>query len=398
MPPKNRITSLLTANIFLSGAAFAAITPYRAIVGVEALGLTNAEFGLVMALNAAGSALAAVTLGWISDRIRDRRMLLVLCALAGAVAFTLIWAVRTPLVFITAFCLLIPFGTSLFSQSFSFSRTYFDREQSGRVEFTMSLLRSLFTVAWITVPPIAGFAAARGTAFSVFALAALAHVGCTLMIALLWTQPGSRIGLQTATESAGTPTLLPAIRISPSHKMGIAGVTLGLAALQLNMMVLPLIIIRDLSGDYSQVGIVASVAAAIEFPLMIGWGFVAMRMRKELVLAIASCVFAVYFALIGLANGYFQVLLLQAIAAVSIAALLSINISYLQETIPGRVGLSTSLIDVTRVLSVWIAAAVFALRTGETYAPLMAIAAGLSLASAVLMVFAWRTQKKTSVT
>lgn len=395
LQPKHRITSLLAANIFLSGAAFAAMTPYRAIVGVEALGLTNADFGLVMALNAVGSALAAVTLGWISDKVRDRRLLLVLCALAGAVAFGLVWAVRTPLVFIVTFCLLIPFGTSLFSQSFSFSRAYFDREQSGKVEFTMSLLRSLFTVAWIIVPPIAGFVAAKGTAFSVFAFAALAHIGCTLMIGLLWSQPNSRVGLQPATTTAETPAHLPAIRITHSHKMGIAGVTLGLAALQLNMVVLPLIIIRDLGGDFSQVGIVASVAAAIEFPLMIGWGYVAMRIRKELVLATASFVFAIYFGLMVMANGYVQVLLLQAIAAISIAALLGINISYLQESIPGRVGLSTSLVDVTRVFSVWLAAAVFALNTADTYTPLMAIAAGLSLASAILMMLAWRMQRGT---
>lgn len=49
-----RITGLLATNIFLSGAAFATMNPYRAIVGVETLGLSNAAFGLIMALNALG--------------------------------------------------------------------------------------------------------------------------------------------------------------------------------------------------------------------------------------------------------------------------------------------------------------------------------------------------------
>ena len=58
-----RITGLLATNIFLSGAAFAAMNPYRAIVGVETLGLSNAAFGLIMALNALGGSAIAVLLG-----------------------------------------------------------------------------------------------------------------------------------------------------------------------------------------------------------------------------------------------------------------------------------------------------------------------------------------------
>ena len=46
-----KITTLLAGSIFLSGAAFAAMTPYRASVGVETLGLSNATFGLVMAVD-----------------------------------------------------------------------------------------------------------------------------------------------------------------------------------------------------------------------------------------------------------------------------------------------------------------------------------------------------------
>nr|MCU0904043.1 MFS transporter [Tabrizicola sp.] len=113
------VTGLLAANIFLSGAAFAAMTPYRAIVGVDSLGLSNAAFGTVMALTAVGSACASVALGWLSDKAADRRILIFLCAAMGVVAFGLIWAIQTPFVFVLSFCLLVPFGNALFSQSFS---------------------------------------------------------------------------------------------------------------------------------------------------------------------------------------------------------------------------------------------------------------------------------------
>jgi len=392
------VTGLLASNIFLSGAAFAAMTPYRAIVGVETIGMSNATFGIVMALNAIGSAFAAVALGWLSDRLPDRRVLVFLCAVMGIVAFGLIWAFQTPVMFITTFCLLVPFANSLFSQSFSFSRAYFNRERPERAEFIMSLLRTGFTIAWIVVPPVAGWIAARSSAYSVFLFSALAHVGCTLAVGLLWLRPNAKVGTsQSGNGTPGATVALPGIRIARAHQLGVLGVTLSLAALQLNMVLLPLIIVSDLAGTLAEVGIIASLAAAIEVPAMIGWGYLALRLRKDLILSVASAIFALYFGLMVFVDSFVQVLVLQGIAAVAIAALLSINISYLQEAIPGRVGLSTSLVDVTRVMSVWAAAAIFGLNTGQSYAPLMAIAAGLCLCGAALMMLARREQLRIEV-
>jgi MFS transporter, SET family, sugar efflux transporter len=393
MMQTRRVTGLLATNIFLSGAAFAAMTPYRAIVGVDSLGLSNAAFGIVMALTAVGSACASVALGWISDKVADRRVLIFLCAVMGVVAFGVIWAFQTPLVFILAFCLLVPFGNALFSQSFSYSRAFYNRTHPERAEFILSVLRSMFTLAWIVVPPLAGWIAARWSAYSVFAFSAVAHVGCTLVIGLLWLQPNAKIGAPPPDPDKPS-VALPRIRIAAPYKFGIVGVTCAMAAVQLNMVLLPLVILRDLNGSLTQVGINASVAAAIEVPAMIGWGYLAMRVRKDLILAAASALFAIYFGLMIFVGSFVQVVLLQTIAAVAIAALLSINISYLQEAIPSRVGLSTSLVDLSRVVSVWIAAAVFSVNTSTTYAPFMAVAAGLSLGGAALMLLAGRSRRR----
>lgn len=376
----SRITGLLATNIFLSGAAFAAMTPYRAIVGVETLGLSNAAFGLVMALNALGGSAIAVLLGWLSDKVKDRRLLVLLCAIGGALGFVLVWAVRTPVGFATAFCLLVPFGNALFSQSFSYSRAFFDREQPDRSQLIMSLLRSVFTVAWIIVPPLAGWLAAQTSAYAVFSISAIAHVGCTLAIALLWSQKNSVIGMDgTAAQS------LPPAKVATGHRIGVVGVALSMVALQLNISVLPLVIVSDLSGTLGQVGINSALAAAIEVPVMIGWGYLALRWRKERILSLACFVFAVYFVLLNFADSFLHVLMLQVPAAIAIAALLSINISYLQEAIPGRVGLSTSLVDVTNVVASLAAAAIFAANPWQNYVPLMGIAAVLCIAGSIAL-------------
>lgn len=382
-----RITTLLASTIFLSGASFAAMTPYRAIVGVETLGLSNFHFGLIIALNAIGGLAIAVFLGWLSDRVTDRRFLALLCAIGGALGFLLVWTVKTPIGFATAFCLLIPFGNALFSQSFSLSRAFYDREQPKFSELMMSYLRTGFTLAWIAVPPLAGWLAVLYSSYAVFAISALAHIGCSICIALLWTDPRSKVGVGNVAGGAQAdgPPSLPLGR-----RFGVLGVTLSSMALQLNISILPLTIINDLGGSLGQVGILSGVAAAIEVPIMIGWGYLALRWRKERILGLACIVFAAYFVGVTLASNFVQLLGLQVLAAISIAAVLSINISYLQEAIPGRIGLSTSLVDVTNVIAALGAAAIFAANPWTSYAPMMGIAALISVAGALSFVIARR--------
>jgi SET family sugar efflux transporter-like MFS transporter len=390
------VTTVLGANIFLTGASFAATAPYRAIAGVETLGLSNAVYAIVMALNAIGGAAAAVALGWLSDRVGDRRWLVLICAVAGGLGFILVWTVQTSLAFMTAFCLLIPFGNALVSQSFSYSRAYLDREEPDRAELMISLLRSLFTVAWVIVPPLAGWIAAEANVFAVFALAACMHVGSTLLIGLLFAIPNARVGTAAKGATVASASQLPEARIARSHQIGVIGVTLAKIALTLNLTVLPLIILRDLGGSLEDVGINAAVAAAVEVPFMIGWGYAALRIPKESILAISSLVFAVYLGLCALAQSVLQVLLLQVVAAIAIGALLSISISYMQEAIRGRVGLSTSLLDVTQVVSVMAASGIFALNPGVLYGPLFAVAAALSVGAAVLLIAAGQLARRSA--
>lgn len=387
-----KITTLLAGSIFLSGAAFAAMTPYRAIVGVETLGLSNAMFGLVMGLNGIAGALIAVIFGWLSDRVEDRRVLLLLAAILGAVGLGLVWWLRSPLAFVAAFCLLVPFGNATFSQSFAYARAILDRDRPGKAQLTLSYLRTTFTLAWIVMPPVAGWIAAGTTAYGAFGLGAAAQIGCVLFVALLWSRADAKIGFSKKGQD-GTAAVRQTARIDVSYRWGIVGVTLGLIALQLNMVVLPLVILQDLGGSLADVGINSAIAAAIEVPAMIAWGYVALRLRKEVVLAIACAIFAVYFGLVAVATSVEQVMLLQGIAAVAIAAILSINISYLQDAIKGRVGLSTSLVDISRVAAVLIASGIFALNVGEHFAPLFVIAAASSAVAASLLLFAGRLSK-----
>ncbi|MBF6593041.1 MAG: MFS transporter [Thermaceae bacterium] len=382
--PKRRlpVTAILSVTLFLIGMAAAAIAPYRAIAAIEGLGMSNSVFALVITLGSLGTALTSLVLGYFADRISDRRLLVLVSSSLGALAYGLIYLFPTQLTYILSFCLILPFGGALFSQTFSFSRAYYDLRQPQRAQFMMSVLRTLFSLAWVLVPPVAGWIASAYSVFDIFATAALAYVGCTLIFGLLLVDSEARVS-SARKKQPGTAT---SWQISPNRLVGIGGVTLVRVALALHLMALPLALVKDFGGTLKDVGINASLAAGLEVPFMLAWGLAAARFSKEAILVVNSLIYALYLLLLFFAHSVRDVLWLQGLNAIATAALLSITISYMQEVIKGRVGLSTALMDVVTVVSTLIASATFAVFSSrQSYITIFAAASLLSLAGASII-------------
>ena len=381
------VAVILSICMFLIGLSSAAITPYRAIVAVDNLGMANSLYALVMTLGSIGTAIASLVLGNFADKVPDRRYLVIGSALMGALAYGLIYLLPTQLTYIIAIVVVLPFGGALFSQTFSFSRVYYNLHQPERAEFMVSSLRTLFSVAWVVVPPVAGWVASRYSVYDVFAAAAVAHLGFTLIFGLLLRDPTAKISVAKTQDDTDTQDDAEKSSYLPlSRVVGMVGVLLISVTIFLEATVIPLALINDFGGTLATVGLNASISAGLEIPFILVWGWASNRLSKETILSINGFIFALYLLLVFNASSALEVLWLQGLNAVATGALLSINISYLQETVRGRVGLSTSLIDVVKVLSSLIASVLFALLAGEeSYIALFAAASILSLVGALVI-------------
>jgi hypothetical protein len=222
--------------------------------------------------------------------------------------------------------------------------------------------------------------------FDLFGISAAAHVVCTLIFAFMLRDDRTRIG--TTRGASGKAALAPAGRVETRTKIGIGGVTLIKVAMALNVTTIPLAVLNNYGGTLADVGIVASLAAGLEVPCMLFWGFAAQRVSKETILIFNAALFGVYLVLLFSARSVADVLWLQGLNAIATAALLSITISYMQDTVKGRVGLSTSLLDVVMVVSALIASGIFAaLTSADNYAPVFLAGGALSVAGAIVIFF-----------
>jgi MFS family permease len=384
------VTALIGTSLFFTGITYASTLNYSAIVGIDTLGIPNAVYSVLLMVASLVGAAASVILGYISDKLPDRRVLVILCALLGALGFGLIFAVRNQIAFIAAVCVIMPFGGALFSQSFSFARAYNNIHTPERAEFLTSMLRTIFSVAWVIVPPLVGWYVAVTTVFNAYGVAALAYLGCAAIFVVLLRNPGAKVGL--APPEAGQSAPLTKARIEPAILGGIIGVTLINTAIQIRTVAIPLLITSTLKGSYTDLGIFAGLAAALELPFMVAWGYALRWFSKQTIIACGALLYAVYLVLISRAGSVSEVMWLQLLNGPATAALLTIPISYLQDAIRGRVGLSTSLLDVVGVISALAGATIFGTLTATSpnYPLLFVVGAGIAVAGAAILFAAHR--------
>jgi SET family sugar efflux transporter-like MFS transporter len=377
------VTAMLGASVFCSGVTFAATMPYGAIVGIETLGLSNEHYAALVSISSLVGALVTMLIGYASDRLPDRRILVLMTAIAGATGMGLVYFGRSQLAFTIAITVIWPFGFAMFSQNFAYVRVYYNERAPERAHFMITALRTVFSVAWAIVPPVAGYVAAQYSVFDVFLMSALAYLGCGVIFAAMMTDPTTHIAAAPIAkrDANGRRGLLPTPIVA-----GLVGILIINVAMRLVSLAMPLSIVTRLGGSVGDVGIYAGIAAALEIPFMLMWGYLGRWFTREAIIIGNGLLLGVYILLVSQARSVMDVFLLQAINGIAAAALLSVTISYMQDAIKGRVGLSTSLMDVVGIGATLAGAAVFGvLSAGGNYQLVLVAASGIAIAGGLVM-------------
>lgn len=388
-------TILISIAVFLIGVAYASVLPYIAVIAIEEIGVTNSLYALLTVIFSGAVIVLSIALGSIFDRIEARAPIVVACATLGLLGFGAIYLYRNPLVFAFSYCLLVPFSAVLFSQAFGYAKSHFLARDAAKAEFRISFLRTLFSLAWVISPPMAALLVATYSISHALLIAVISYIITALVFLFLgkWEVAASKPH-QVATPSRPKPLNLQSVK---EHGTGVMGMIFIKTALVMNGMALPLFLLNDLQGTAGDVGYATSIPAFIEIPFILLWARVVTRYGKLPVLTLTTGLFAAYLSLVYFATSSKEVLVLQILNGVAAAALISVSISYLQEAIPGRLGLSTSLIDVVSIAATFLSGAAFAfVTTSVQYRQVFIVGAAAAFLGILFIGLAYRQQKLNS--
>lgn len=380
--PRIRVPALTLVTLAFT---YASTMPYQSIIGITELGLSDHTYSALIFASAVVNVATSLTLGIWSDKLGDRRPLVLALSVCGMIGFGMIYAFSNASVFMLGLLIFIPISNSTYSLLLASIRAATTKMDRGRAAAVTSTVRALFSGSWALAPGLIGlYLVSSPTMTPAYGIAALASLTCFCLYLFLARSESiqeaspdrQQIGFFSSLGRVFSPYVL--VRIA------IMSMIFGLQ--RLSSVTSPLVIINAAGGSVVDVGFTAGIVAFLEMPFMMMWGALQKRFRNIHLLAVGTLIYCLYLLLLSLVTAPWQIYALTVVNACGAAAILSVPITYLQDLIADRPGLGSSLISVNAFVSNGLAAAIFAIGTAFTsYSGTAVLGAGIGMVAIVLL-------------
>ncbi|MBB5953572.1 SET family sugar efflux transporter-like MFS transporter [Saccharothrix tamanrassetensis] len=381
VPSRSRpFLPLLTVSL-LTGVGYALAGPFMSLFLIKELNAGPFAVGAFLLTSALAALVTSTVIGRLSDARAVRRNLMVFGALAGGVSFGLFAVLRNYWLLLVVSLTLAAVASSVMPQMFAYARQSLERTGSARAPLAISTLRMMVSVSWVAGPPVAALLIDFSGFTGLFLVSAAVYlVGAAVTFVLL-----PELGGGESTHGA-------ADRSGPRREIVLAACAFVLlqGATAVSVLAMPLYVTDVLHGTTGDAGLVLGLCAALEIPLMVGFGALAIRINQRLLVLAGGAVALAYYAVMLVTQATWQVAVAQALHAVVIAAVMGVGISYFQDLVPDRPGYATTLFTNTAKISAMLAGPLLALSQVFGYRSAFGIGLVMSVVGLVLLVAARR--------
>ncbi|WP_253884815.1 sugar efflux transporter [Actinokineospora diospyrosa] len=347
----------------LVGLPTALTMPFTGLFLADGVKASPAALGAFLFISPAAGLVASTLLARVSDRRAVRRNLLVIGAVAGATGSALFAVVRSYWVLLAVSVTLLAVSSSLIAQMFAYARQSLERTDSARAPLVISILRTLISLTWVAGPPVGALLVAK-TGFGGMFLAATAFYLVVALLAVRLPELGSTGSARPEQRRGGLGVQFAFA--APAFALLQGGSALGVNAM-------PLFITDVLGGTAGDAGLVLGLCAALEIPLMLGFGVLAVKVDQHRIIVLGAVVALAYQSVMLATDAVWQIAAAQVLSAVVISSVMGIGISYFQAMAPDRPGFATTLYVNTITIGIMVAG------------PLLGLAQQLGYRTAYLM-------------
>ncbi|GID32604.1 sugar efflux transporter [Paractinoplanes brasiliensis] len=364
------------ALVFVAvGISTSFVGPYLALFLSDAVHAGPVKTTVFLLVAPLSGVLMSWLVGRLSDRRPIRRRLLMAGALAGFAGAAATAFVRDYWVLFALTVTLTALAGILFPQAFAYARQVLQQGDPKRAAMGISSLRTLFSVAWVAGPPLAALVLADWGFTYTYGLAAIMYLVVAFLVLRFLPEVGPPAAQVRHVDRAPAPE---AGRLT--IMLLVAGFTVTQTAQVLGVQAMPLFVSDDLGGSVRDAGLILGLCAAIEIPLMLGFGMLSTRFPvRGLIVFGVVCAIA-YQATATLAGSVWVLAAAQVLNAAFIAAVGGLAISYMQDLLPAHPGRATTMITNTFPIGQVLAAPAFGLAQHFGFR----LAYGLNLALCVL--------------
>jgi MFS transporter, SET family, sugar efflux transporter len=328
----------LGLNFLAAGLSLALVGPFLALFLSTSVDAGPVKVTVFLVVGPLAGVACSWAIGRLSDRRPMRRRLLIIASVAGVIGCGLAAVIRDYWILLVLTTTVFAVAGALFPQTFAYAREVLQRDDPARAALGISALRTVFSLAYVAGPPIAAVLLGHGGFTAVFATAAGMYA-LAILIAFGW--------LSEVQAPAVDPEQPPPVPAPSAPRLTIwltvVAFTLMQAPMVLGVQALALFIEHDLHGSVSDAGLILGLCAALEIPLMLGFGVLTRRIPLRVLLLTGASCGVIYSGIVFGASAVWMLLVAQMVNALYIASTSSLGISYVQDMMPAEPGRATTL-------------------------------------------------------
>ncbi|WP_337101142.1 sugar efflux transporter [Paenibacillus sp. YIM B09110] len=327
---------LFVICVLLIGIGISITMPYLALYCTEYLGMSAGTFGVFTAVSSLSGVVANTFIGKYSDRKLDRKLIITLATVSSALGYIsyLMFANFIILLIIVSF--FSGLGAAAMPQIYAYAQESANESNSDEKTFAMSTLRSIVSLGFL-VGPLVGTIILGAVGYKGLFLGTSAIFITIASIVLLFL-PKKRTAQKKKQGSADT--------ISINRKQiwfPLLAFILLFAVNAINGIITPLLIVNELHGTHTDVGLVVSICAGLEIPIMFMLGALGRKLSNHLLLIGACFIAIIYNIILSVSTHSWQLIAAQLLQAVFVAIVMGNGLSYFTELLPNSPGMSSTI-------------------------------------------------------
>jgi SET family sugar efflux transporter-like MFS transporter len=337
----------LGSAIGLFGLTAAVLSPTLSLFLANAVHAAPFLIGLFFTAYAAAEIVAGLVTGWLSDRTRDRRVLIGMVSLVGAVGMLCLALLRDYALLLVTCMAFTSIGAGSLGQLFAYANEFATARRRDVTAYS-SVMRSVFSGAYVIGAPLGLTLMARygfrplylGVAVITLALGAIARWG---LRPVPRKAGGETAGTEARTGRGGLWRTIRGARL-PGRVWLLLGVILALGTvLQMYGIDISLHVTKNLGRSAELVGWMVGLTAVMEIPVMIIAGRAARRLGSGRLVGASAVLAVVSYCLMAAVSAPEALLGAAALTGVWQGVALSIPMVMVQQETPGGVGVSSSI-------------------------------------------------------
>ncbi|MCY0887466.1 MAG: sugar efflux transporter [Alicyclobacillaceae bacterium] len=330
---------LFVVCIGLMGVAMSLSSPYLSLYCTGVIGMTPGAFGVLLAVSSACGILVNSLVARRTDGRLDRKYIIMVATLSSACGYIAYLVCHNYFILLIAVGILAGCGAPAMPQIFAYARESMMASGSANKTLATSTLRSLFSLGFLLGPLIGTVVLVSAGYRGLFLGTAVILMGiCVVVFVFLKRRPRAEFEVSIAPSEAIAPAAFrPAIR-----KPFVAFILLYVCAFTYNLNT-PLYVVHTIHAPQHDVGLLISVSAGLEIPIMIGLGTLARRFSNQTLMLYGCIIGMADFSLIGLSTHLWAIFAVQLLQASYIGVVMGNGLSYFQDLLPKTPGVATTI-------------------------------------------------------